>query len=89
MITLPQAIRSSTSLPAEILGWRDRGLIKEGFWADIAVFDPQSIQPRSTPRDVHRYSQGMEYVLVNGRVVLDRGEPTGELAGRVLKPQRD
>ena len=66
VITLPHAIRSCTSLPATILGWRDRGLIREGFWADIAVFNPETIRPRSTLRDTHQYSEGMEYVLVNG-----------------------
>ena len=88
VISLPHAIRSSTSLPAEILGWTDRGLIREGYWADVAVFDPETIRPKSSPTDIHQHSEGVEYVLVNGRLAIDQGEPTGELAGWVIKSQR-
>ena len=87
VVPLPQAIRSFTGLPAEILGWTDRGLIRQGYWADIAVFDPANLTPRSTPQHLHRYSEGMKYVLVNGRLAMDEGRPTGAKAGRVLRIQ--
>ena len=85
VVSLPQAIRSFTGLPAEILGWTDRGLIRQGYWADIAVFDPANLTPRSTPQHLHRYSEGMKYVLVNGRLAIDEGRPTGANSGRVLR----
>lgn len=83
-ITLPNAIRSSTELPAAILGWTDRGVLKEGGWADIVVFNPRTIQPRSTFANVHQYSEGIDFVLVNGKLAVDEGRPTGALAGRIL-----
>ena len=83
-ISVAHAVRSSTSLPAEILGWQDRGFVREGYKADVSVLDLEGIQPRSTLRDVHRYSEGVAYVLVNGVLALDAGEPTGALRGRVL-----
>ena len=87
VVSLPHAIRSFTGLPAEILGWSDRGLIRKGYWADIAVFDPAGLAPRSTPQSLHRYSEGMRYVLVNGLLAVNEGRPTGASAGRVLRIQ--
>lgn len=83
-ISVAHAVRSATSLPAEILGWNDRGLVREGYAADISVLDLEGIRPRSTLSDVHRYSEGVSYVLINGILALDAGEPTGALPGRVL-----
>jgi N-acyl-D-aspartate/D-glutamate deacylase len=83
-VDMTHAVRSATSLPAEILGWKDRGLVREGYVADIAVLDLEDVRPRSTLSDVHRYSEGVNYVLVNGVLALDSGEPTGALHGRVL-----
>ena len=85
VVSLPQAIRSFTGLPAEILGWSDRGLIEKGYWADIAVFDPTGLAPRSTAQHLHHYSEGMRYVLVNGRLAIDDGRPAEVNAGRVLR----
>ena len=87
VVSLPHAIRSFTGLPAEILGWSDRGLIEKGYWADIAVFDPAGLAPLSTVQHLHRYSEGMQHVLVNGRLAIDGGRPVGENAGRVLRIQ--
>ena len=87
VVSLPQAIKSFTGLPAEILGWSDRGLIEKGCWADIAVFDPTSLMPLSTVQHLHRYSEGMRYVLVNGRLAIDDGRSVGANAGRVLRIQ--
>ena len=87
VVSLPHAIRSFTGLAAEILGWSDRGLIEKGYWADIAVFDPTELAPRSTVQHLHRYSEGIRYVLVNGRLTIDDGLPVGVNAGRVLRIQ--
>jgi|GEM_PF-254450 N-acyl-D-aspartate/D-glutamate deacylase len=83
-ITLAHAVRAGTSLPASILGWEDRGVIREGAVADIAVFDPKSIRPRSNLSDPHQYSEGVNFVVVNGKLALDNGQPTGVLAGSVV-----
>ena len=90
VISLPHAVRACTSLPAEILGWSDRGALREGAKADIVVFDLSAIRGLSDIRNLHQYSQGVEHVLVNGQTALDGGKPTGVLAGRVLgsSPQR-
>lgn len=88
IISMENAVRSSTSLPAQILGLRDRGLLREGFGADVVVFDPNTIRDRSTFEQPHQLSEGVEYVLVNGRLVVDAGRPTGELAGQVLSPAK-
>lgn len=85
LLTLQDAVHRMTSLPAAYLKLRDRGLLCEGAWADIAVFDPLRVQDHATWDDPAAYATGVEYVLVNGRLALDRGEPTGELAGRYLR----
>ena len=84
VITLPFFVRKSTSLPAAIMGWDDRGWIREGFRADIAVFDLETIRDRATFAEMDLYSEGMRYVLVNGTLVIDEGQYTGELAGEVI-----
>ena len=84
VISLENAIRSSTSLPAKILGIRDRGLLREGFAADLVVFDPRNIADRATFSEPHQYSAGIDYVLINGRMVVDSGKISDTLAGQVL-----
>jgi N-acyl-D-amino-acid deacylase len=88
VITLSQAIRSQTSLPAKIMKWDDRGWIKEGFKADIAVIDLKTLNAPSTISNSHQYSQGIDTLLVNGRIVLEKGRWTGALPGQILKPKR-
>ncbi|MCI0389310.1 MAG: D-aminoacylase [Acidobacteria bacterium] len=88
VISLPFAIRSMTSLPAQIIGLRDRGLLREGYWADITVFDPRTIADRATYVNPHQYADGIPYVLVNGEVAVDGGKITGKLPGKVLTPDR-
>lgn len=78
IFTIEEAIRKMTSLPAQKLGLKDRGLIHEGSWADIVVFDSLLITDRATYEDPAEYSQGVEYVLVNGQVVFEKGTFTGE-----------
>jgi N-acyl-D-amino-acid deacylase len=83
-VSLAHAVRSQTSLPAEIMNWPDRGRIAEGAAADIVVLDLAGIEVPSSISNPHAYSRGVRQLLVNGKVVLDKGEWTGELAGRVL-----
>jgi len=84
-ISLEFAIRSMTSLPATVFGLKDRGVLREGAWADVVVFDPAAIHDRATYTDPHQLATGMEFVLVNGQLVVDRGRFTEALAGRVLR----
>ncbi|NIU35722.1 MAG: amidohydrolase family protein [Gemmatimonadetes bacterium] len=83
-ISLPSAVRSGTSLPAEIIGLPDRGLLRPGFRADLVVFDYDRLEDRATILEPHRYPEGIEYVLVNGEFTVDGGRLTGALPGRVL-----
>lgn len=85
VLTLEEAVRSMTSLPASVFGMRDRGMLREGAAADIAIFDPAKIVERSTYTDPHHLAEGMSYVLVNGQVVLDQGTFTSALPGKVLR----
>ena len=85
VLTLEQAVRKMTSFPAQKLGLRDRGLVREGMWADLVLFDPLAIEDRATYSDPHQYPGGVPYVLVNGRVVVERGEHSGALPGKVLR----
>ena len=82
--TLPFAIRSMTSLSAQILGLRDRGRLTPGMKADIVVFDPATIRDKGTYFEPFQYSEGISYVLVNGSFVVDGGKPTTAKPGKVL-----
>ena len=84
VIELPFAIHSATGLPAEIIGLTDRGLVEEGQWADLIVFDPTRIRDRATYRDPHRYSEGIDWVLLNGEIVVEEGNVNAHRVGRVL-----
>jgi N-acyl-D-amino-acid deacylase len=84
-VTLEFAVRSMTSLPANVFAIKDRGVIREGAWADIAVFDPSAVQDRATYTDPHRLAAGMACVLVNGQVVVENGKFTAGLPGVVLR----
>jgi N-acyl-D-aspartate/D-glutamate deacylase len=84
LLSLEEAIRKMTSLPAARLGWTDRGVVKAGAWADLVVLDPATIADQATFLEPHRHSIGVEHVLVRGRFVLRDGKMTGELPGRPL-----
>jgi len=84
-LSMAEAIRKLTALPAGNLKIRDRGRLRAGYYADVVLFDPAQIQDRATFDDPHRYATGMRYVLVNGQLVLDRGQHTGALPGRVVR----
>ncbi|MDD8032065.1 MAG: amidohydrolase family protein, partial [Acidobacteriota bacterium] len=87
ILTLEDAIRKMTSLPAQTMRIRDRGLIKEGFWADLTIFDPAEVKDTASFADPHQYSQGIVYVLVNGKMVMENGQFTGERPGKIIKGQ--
>lgn len=84
----PQAVRSCSGLPADIIGLSDRGYIKPGYVADIAIFDPNQIEDRATYEEPFHYSAGMKWVLVNGVPAVADGVPTGALAGKALRKPR-
>ena len=84
LIDLAFAVHTGTGLPAEIIGLRDRGLIRTGQWADIVIFDAKRIRDNATFSDPHRHSEGIEWVLVNGEIVLERGRSNQARAGKVL-----
>jgi N-acyl-D-amino-acid deacylase len=85
LLTLEDAVRKMTSLNANKIGLRDRGLVREGLAADLCVFDPTKIIDHATYTDPFQYNDGVEYVLVNGQLVLDRDTHTGAKPGRVLR----
>ena len=85
LISLPEAIRKMTSLPARKLGLWDRGIIRPGFKADIVIFNYNTIRDTSTYTSPHKYPTGIEYVIVNGVVVIDKGKHTGKMPGRLLR----
>jgi N-acyl-D-aspartate/D-glutamate deacylase len=85
VLTLQEAIRKMTSFAAQRFGLEGRGLIREGYWGDVTVFDPETIIDKATYQDPHRYPEGIKYVLVNGVVTIEDGEHTGARAGRILR----
>jgi dihydroorotase/N-acyl-D-amino-acid deacylase len=88
LFSVEEAVRKMTSLPARRMRLHDRGLLRPGMAADITVFDPERIRDVATFEDPNRYSEGVAYVVVNGRVVLDDGKLTAERPGRVLTLSR-
>jgi len=88
LLALPDAIRKMTSFPAQRLGLPDRGLLRDGFKADIVVFDPGTVRAPATRRQPKQFPIGIEYVIVNGKVVVDQGKHAGVLAGRALRRGR-
>ena len=85
LITLPEAIRKFSALPAQKMGFTDRGVLKEGMAADIVIFDPATIHDVATFENPNQLSQGMDYVLVNGVPVIADGKMTAKLPGKVLR----
>jgi dihydroorotase/N-acyl-D-amino-acid deacylase len=85
VLTLPDAVRKMTSLPAQIIGLRDRGLLRPGMAADITLFNPETVKDRATFENPFQYPVGIPYVIVNGVVVIDQDQHTGAKPGRVLR----
>jgi len=85
VLSLEAAVRSSTSLPAETLGLKNRGLLKPGYFADVLAFDPKTFNERATYQSPRALSTGVRYLTVNGQLAIDQGSLTKALAGRALK----
>lgn len=85
VISLQEAVRKMTSLPASVFGFADRGRIAVGQWADLVLFDPATVADRATFENPFQYPVGIDTVVVNGRVVLDEGKHTGARPGKVLR----
>ncbi|MCJ7680616.1 MAG: amidohydrolase family protein, partial [Candidatus Aminicenantes bacterium] len=85
LLSVEEAVRKMSSLPANRLNLLDRGRIAPGMAADLIIFDLNKVQDRATFESPLEYASGMDYVLVNGVAVISEGRPTGSLPGRVLK----
>jgi len=85
ILSIEEAVRRMTSFPAENIGIRDRGRLAEGYFADVVIFDPVTIQDHATFDDPHHYATGVDHVFVNGEQVLRNGEHTGVTPGRVVR----
>ncbi|MEN8247373.1 MAG: amidohydrolase family protein, partial [Bacteroidota bacterium] len=85
LVTMEHAIRAATYLPAQMLGLSDRGQIKEGFVADLMIFDPKTIQDESTFSDPHHYSKGIKYLLINGEIVIEDDSYNDKKVGKTLR----
>lgn len=84
ILSLPEMIRKSTSLPAAVYGFKTKGLLKEGYDADICIFDPETIIDRCDFVDCHQRADGLRYVLIGGKVVAENAEFNGTMAGKLL-----
>ncbi len=85
LLSLEKAIQKMTGLPAQKVGLDKRGLIKAGYFADVTIFDQEKIIDRSTFAEPHQYSEGVEYVIVNGKIAVNDGKHTGITNGRILR----
>jgi N-acyl-D-amino-acid deacylase len=85
ILSLEDAIRKMTSLPAQTFGLKNRGLIKEGYVADILLIDENVVADQATFEQPHQYAKGFEYVLVNGKLVINQGQFTGALPGKAVR----
>jgi N-acyl-D-aspartate/D-glutamate deacylase len=83
-ITLPEAVKKMTSMNADKIGIKDRGRLKESVFADVTIFDPDRVSDRATFENPHQFPVGIEYVIVNGQLTIDKGQHTGALAGQVI-----
>ncbi|MHA2394397.1 MAG: N-acyl-D-amino-acid deacylase family protein [Promethearchaeota archaeon] len=85
LLTVEEAVRKASSFPAQKLGIWDRGLIREGMWADIVIFDLNKIADKASEEEPYLYPEGIDYVIVNGVLTVQKGEHTGMLAGQILR----
>jgi len=88
LLSLEEAVRKMTGAPAARLGLTDRGLLRDGFWADLVIFDPARVRSNATYNEPRRYPDGIEYVTVNGTLVVDGNVHTGATPGRALRRGR-
>jgi N-acyl-D-amino-acid deacylase len=89
LLTLEEAVAKMTSMPAARLGLKDRGLLADGFVADVVVFDPATVRANATYDEPRRFPDGIDHVIVNGMLVVEDGAHTGALPGRALRRGRD
>ena len=87
VLTLEDAIRRMTSLPARTFGLRDRGLIRPGYGCGSRAVDPAKVEDKATFADPHQYSEGFDIVIVNGKVAVENGKLTDVRAGKVVRLQ--
>jgi len=85
VITMEHAIRAATSFPAEAFGFRNRGTIEKDKIADLVVFDPDEIRDNATFDDPVQYSSGIEFLIINGNIVIDEGVFNGKMAGKTIR----
>ena len=85
VLSIESAIEKMTSKPAQKIGLKNRGILKKGFFADVTVFNSETIIDKADFNNPYQYSEGVEFVIINGKLVIKNGEHTGELAGRVLR----
>jgi N-acyl-D-amino-acid deacylase len=85
IVSLEQAVRSSSGLPADILGVKDRGYLRADYFADVVVFDPKTVRDAATYEKPFEHSKGVAWVFVNGQAAIAEGKPTEVLAGRALR----
>ena len=88
LISVGQAIRSATGLPADVLRLPERGYLKTGYFADVVVFDPKTFRDTATYDQPHQYATGVRLLLVNGKAVIEGGKETNALPGRPLRHSR-
>ena len=85
ILRLEDAVRRMTSMPASRLKLQDRGVLREGMKADITVFNPKTIKDKATFEDPHKYPEGIQYVIINGAMIIEKGKHTGALNGEIIK----
>ena len=85
ILPLPEMIKKMTSLPAQKFGFMRRGILKKEYYSDIVIFNRDKVIDKATWTDPHKYPVGIEYVIVNGKVVIEKGGHTGNLPGKVLR----
>ena len=87
LLGLEEAVRKMSAIPAQRLGLADRGILRDGMKADLVLFDPERVAARATFEEPKQYPEGIDYVIVNGKMVIDNGVHTGALPGRALRSQ--
>ena len=89
VISLEQAVRKMSTMPAERMGLRERGQLREGWFADVVIFNPATVSDQATFEDPHQYPVGIDWVLVNGEIAVENGQYRNLRPGRVLRRGRN